>query len=123
MSLETPISPSSASCLIQVRAEPAGKFTAQVLGVPELHSTGATREQAVEQLRALLQQQVNLGSLVAITLPQENPLMKWCGYAKDDPDFDNYLEEIRKFREQTDRRDDHGSDSDECPDTFSTPTT
>jgi hypothetical protein len=122
MSLETPISLASISCLVQVRPDPAGQFTAQVLGAPDLNSTAATRQEAVEQLGALLQQQVNLGSLTAITLPQENPLMKWSGYAKDDPDFDNYLEEIRKFREQMDRRDDHGSDSDECPDTFSTPT-
>jgi hypothetical protein len=57
------------------------------------------------------QQQVNSGTLMAIALSQENPLMKWSGYAKDDPDFDSYLEEIRKFREQMDRRDDHGSDS------------
>jgi len=118
MSLETPISQSSASCLIQVRPEPAGQFTAHVLGATDLHATATTREEAVEQLRALLQEQVNLGLLLAIELPRKNPLMDWFGHAKDDPTFDEYLEEIRKFREEMDRRDDDGSDPDECPGTF-----
>jgi hypothetical protein len=122
MSLETPISPSS-SCLIQIREEPAGQFTAQLLGAADLQATAATREEAVEQLRTLLQQQVNLGSLLAIEIPQQNPLVKWAGYLKDDPDFDDYVEEIRKFREEMDRREGYVPDTDECSDTSSTPTT
>jgi hypothetical protein len=123
MSLETPISQSLASCLIQVRPEPSGQSTALVLGAPDLHATAATRDEAVEQLRALLQEQVNLGLLLAVDLPRKNPLVEWAGSFRDDPTFDEYLEEIRKFREQTDRRDDQGSDPGQCPVTSSTPTT
>jgi hypothetical protein len=47
---------------------------------------------------------VNLGSLVAVEMPQQNPLVKWAGAWKDDPSFEDFLEEIQKFREEEDRR-------------------
>ncbi len=49
--------------------------------------------------------------------------MRWFGHAKDDPDFDAYLDEIRKYREEVDRHADHGSDPGERSDTSSTATT
>ena len=39
-----------------------------------------------------------------VDVPRENPVMRWFGHAKDDPDFEAYLEEIRKFREEMDLR-------------------
>jgi len=123
MSLETPSSAFSSTCLVRVRPEPTEQYTAQLLGAADLRATAATREEAVEQLRVLLQEQVNLGVLVSIELPRENPLMRWFGHAKDDPDFEDYLEEIRKFREEMDLRENQDSDSGECPDTSLTPTT
>jgi len=123
MSLETPSSLFSPSCLVQIRPEPTGQYTAQVVGLSQFCATAATREEAVEQLRALLQEQVNLGLLLAIELPRKNPLMDRFGYAKDDPDFEEYLEEIRKFREEMDRRENQDSDAGECPDPSLTPTT
>lgn len=102
MRQDTPMT--SSSCLIRILEEPEGRFTAELLGAPDLQATGATREEAVEQLRALLQVQVNEGQILAIELPQINPILLGFGYAKDDPDFDLDLEEIRKFREEMDRR-------------------
>jgi hypothetical protein len=60
---------------------------------------------------------------MAIEMPRQNPLMLRFGYAKDDPDFDLYLEEIRKFREEEDRREGYVPDTEECSDISSTPTT
>jgi hypothetical protein len=123
MNLEIPSSTSVSSFLIEVRAEPAGRFTAQLIGAADLHATAATREEAMDELRALLRQRLDSGSLVWLEVPRENPLMRWFGHAKDDPTFPEYLEEIRKFREEMDRRDDTGSGSSECSDTSLTPTT
>jgi hypothetical protein len=123
MTRESSSYPSPPSCLIQIRQEQQGQFTAQVLGAPDFQATAATREEAVEQLRALLQEQVNLGSLLSLELPRQNPLMRFAGHLKDDPDFEEYLEEIRKFREEMDRREDHDSNPVACSDTSSTPTT
>jgi hypothetical protein len=43
------------------------------------------------------------------------PRRRFAGHSKDDPDFDQYLEEIQRYREQLDQQ--------QCPDSSSTPTT
>jgi hypothetical protein len=43
MSLQAMFSPIPSSCLVQVRAEPGGQFTAQLLGLADVHATAATR--------------------------------------------------------------------------------
>jgi hypothetical protein len=111
------------SCLVRISSGPDGQVTAELLGAPDIRATAASQEEAVDQIRILLEQQVNLDSLVAIEIPQQNPLVKWAGVWKDDPSFDDFLEEIRKFREEQDRREGYVPDPDECPDTSSTPTT
>jgi predicted RNase H-like HicB family nuclease len=122
MSWETPSAPTS-SLLVQIRPEPDGQFTAELPGFADLHATAATREEAVEQLRALIRQQLDSGSLVCLDIPQENPLLSRFGSAKDDPTFDDYLEEIRKYREEVDRREGQVPDPGECSNTSSIPTT
>ena len=123
MNLETTSSHSAPSYLVEVRPEPAGRFTAQIVGAVNLSATAPTHEEAVAQLRTLVRQRLDSGSLVWVEVPQENPLMRWFGHAKDDPTFPEYLEEIRKFREEMDRRDNPGSGPGECSDTSLTPTT
>jgi hypothetical protein len=112
-----------ASCLVRVLQDADGRFTAHVLGEPDLSATSATPEEAVELLRARLQEEVNWGRLLAIELPKQNPVLQFAGHAKDDPEFEEYLEEIRKYREEVDRREGRFLDSDECSDTSLTPTT
>lgn len=123
MSDITPSTNPLVSCVVRVRPEPPGQFTAQPLGLPELHATAATREEAVEQVRLLLRQELGSGSLLSVDVARENPLMSLFGIGKDDPDLEGYLEEIRKFREEMDRQGEHGSDTGECSDICSTPTT
>jgi hypothetical protein len=89
---------------IVVRAAPAGQFTAQLLGLPELQATAASREEAIEQVRAYLGEWINAGQLVTIEVPAANSLMKWFGWAKDDPEYGLFLEEIRRYREDVDQR-------------------
>ncbi len=120
---QTPPAFSPASCLVRVGQEPDGRFTAHVMGESDLQTTAATAEEAVEQLRGRLQEELNCGRLFAIELPPRNPLMERFGSAKDDPTFDEYLEEIRKFREETDRLEGRDLGPDECSNTSLTPTT
>ena len=54
MSPETRSSTPSIHQLLVVRAEPVGQFTAQVVGLPEIHSTAASREAAIQQVRNVL---------------------------------------------------------------------
>jgi hypothetical protein len=122
MKLETPIF-LSAFCLVRIREEPDGQFTATLLGAPDIQATAATREAATEQVHTQLQYQVNLGSIAAIEIPRRDPLMDRAGSMKDDPTFDEFLELIRKFREEDDRREGRVWETDECSNTSSTPIT
>jgi hypothetical protein len=123
MSPETPYASLSPSCLVQVRSEATGLFTASLVGQSEFSATAPTREEAVDLLRKILRQRFDDGSLVLIDVSRDNPLMQWFGHAKDDPNFDDYLNEIRKFREEMDLREKQHTDPGECPDTSLTPTT
>ena len=49
--------------------------------------------------------------------------MSRFGWARNDPTFGEYLDEIRKFREEVDRRENQASGSSECSDTSLTPIT
>lgn len=88
-----------------------------------MSASATTREEGLEEFRSLLQERVNLGSLVCMEAPRRNPLMERFGSAKDDPTFDEHLEEIRKYREEVDRYADRNSDPSECSNTSSIPTT
>jgi hypothetical protein len=122
MNVETPTLLSSTS-LVRVREEPDGRFAAELLGAPDIRASAATREAAIEQVRAQVQFEVNDGSIVAIQTLRQDPLMKRAGSMKDDPTFDEFLELIRKFREEDDRREGRVWETDECSNTSSTPIT
>jgi hypothetical protein len=100
--------------LIVVRQKSPGEYSAQFPGIPELETTASSKDQAIEKLRQLVGAWMASGQLVETEMAQENPLLKWFGHAKDDPDFDLYLEEIHRFRQEVDAR--------ECPNSSSTPT-
>jgi hypothetical protein len=111
------------SYLVLVRPEPPGQYTAQLVGLPEMRATAATREEAVRQVGHELNQWLASGRLVAIEAPQENPALKGFGRADaGDPLEQEFLEDLARFRqedlEHTLREHDQG-----CPGSSSTPTT
>ncbi len=103
--------------------EPAGQFTAQVVGLPELSATATTREAAIEQVRAMLRDWVATGRLVSVEVPVANPLLHFTGHIDpDDPIEQDFMKQLARFRQedldQTLREDDQ-----ECSSSSSTPTT
>lgn len=102
--------------LVIVRPEPAGQFTAQPLGVPELRVVAASAQEAVEQVQRALKDWI--GSLywvpVELPNPKSHPVHEGAGHAKEDPDFETYLKEIQRYRQEVDER--------ECSLSASTPT-
>ncbi len=63
-----------------------------------------------------------MGSIAAIEIPRRHPLKDLAGIWKDDPTFDEFLEEIRKGREEADRREGRVREAEECSNTSLTPT-
>jgi len=106
-----------------VRPEPAGQFTAQLLGLPELSATAASRDEAIEQVRARIGEWLAAGQLVPIETPGEHPLLKWFGHIDpNDPAEKIYLEELARFRQEDLERTLRELDQ-ECSSSSSTPTT
>ncbi len=108
--------------LVLVRNEPNGQFTGLLVGVPELRATGATREEVIQQVRRLLNEWIASGQLVPIEFPEENPWLKYAGWAKDDPYEAAYLEELAKAKKEDLERTLKEYEQ-ECPNSSSTPTT
>lgn len=50
-----------------------GKFTASVLGSPQVKAEGATKEQAVAAIRAQLQNRMAAGEVVLVNVPTPLP--------------------------------------------------
>jgi hypothetical protein len=85
---------------VVVRPEPPGQHTATVVGVPEIHATAATREGAIQQVQATFRDWLASGQLVAVELSPDNPWIKYAGWAKDDPDYGAYLQELERARQE-----------------------
>lgn len=103
--------------------EPSGQFTAQVVGIPELRATAATRAEAIEQVRVMLGKWLATGQLMSVDVPCPNPLLHFQGHLDpNDPLGQVFLEELARRR-----REDLGhtllEDDQECSSSSSTPTT
>lgn len=80
-----------------------GRVSATVLGLPDIKSSGATKEEALEKLIQLLQERKPEIVTLEIEPPQsEHPWMKFAGMFKDDPQFDEILAYIEADRRELD---------------------
>lgn len=111
---------------IAVRPEPAGQFTAQLLGLPELSATAANREEAIQQVRARILEWIALGHLVPVDIPKAHPLVRFHGWKDpNDPLEQEYLRELARYRQEDLERTlrEYEQEDRQCSDTSSTPTT
>ena len=79
-------------------------YIAQAVAVPEVRAVAGSEEEAVEQVRASLTQWLASAKLVSVDVPLPNGRNPWLdsfGRSAQDPDFDEYLQEIQRAR-QTD---------------------
>jgi predicted RNase H-like HicB family nuclease len=108
---------------VVVHPEPSGQYSAQMVGLPELHTTAATREEALDQIRCRIEEWIDSGQLVRVETAGRNPLLNFLGHRDpNDPLEQQYLEELARMKredlEQTLREYDQ-----ECSNSSSTPTT
>jgi hypothetical protein len=88
--------------LIQVAESSPGRITAEVVGLNDVKATAASKDEAIAEIKQLLKEKLRTGELISVPLHDEHPALKWFGHAKDDPDKDAYLEEIRRYRKEMD---------------------
>ncbi len=109
--------------LVRVRPGPAGQFTAEAVGLPELRASAGSRKEALREVRARLAAWLASGELVPVAVASPNPVMEWFGRADPrDPDERAYLAELARLRQDDlDRTPREGGAA--CPGPSSTPTT
>lgn len=110
---------------VVVRPEPVGQFTAQVVGIPELRATAASREEAIAQVRARILEWIATGQLVPIEAPAGNPLLRWFGhFDPNDPGEKIYLEELARLKAEDLERTlrEYAEEDQRCSGSSSTPT-
>jgi len=93
--------------LVIVRSEAPDQFVAEAVGLPALRAEAATEEEAIDRVRSSLADWSKTAKLVRVEVPvpgEENPWIRWAGRSADDPDFEEYLDEIKKFRAAMDAR-------------------
>ena len=84
-----------------VRIEPPDQFVAQPLGIPELRAVAKTESEAIEQASQALTHWLASAKVVQVTVPvvgTANPWLDAFGRSANDPDFDEYLEELGRAR-------------------------
>src|SRR5436305_1205081 len=102
---------------IIVRPEPSGQYTARVYGIAEVCVQAETEAAAVAKARASLAEWLATARLVSVSLPNPSlaaPDSKAAVFSEDDPEFLEYRDEIRRFKQEVDER--------ECSNSSSTPT-
>lgn len=80
-------------------------WTAIALGGLDCKAQAPTREQALEALQQIIQQQFAHAEVVQleVELPSaEHPWMKFAGMFKDDPYWDEFLDDIAAYRHELD---------------------
>ena len=84
-----------------VRAEDTAGYVAQPIGLPELRVTAASEDEAVAGVRQALERWLASAKLVHVSVATGktgNPWLDAFGRSASDPDFDEYLEELRRAR-------------------------
>jgi predicted RNase H-like HicB family nuclease len=89
---------------------PNGQFSASVIGFSDIVAEGATLEEALSKVRAPLEERLAAGRLFTIEaedapmVTATNPWIETHGSLRDDPAFDDWVEEIAKYRRECDDR-------------------
>jgi predicted RNase H-like HicB family nuclease len=82
-----------------VLVEPTnGQFAATLAGVPGINAVGPTRSQAVDALKAELQQRLAAGELLSVELPPRG-VKDIAGVFADDPSLGEICEEAYRARD------------------------
>ncbi len=81
------------------RQEPTGEFTSEVVGLPSIRATAATREDSLERIRALLGKSHAAGELIAIDVPLGLGALTFSQFLDpNDPLEREFVEELRRQR-------------------------
>jgi len=91
---------------VLVQPDPEKGYIASILGLPDLIVEGQTKAEVLEKIRAELDRRFAKSEIVSLQYEPangEHPWMKFAGMWKDEPMFDDVLEEIKAYRQELDK--------------------
>lgn len=80
-------------------------YRAAALADDRFSVEAATREEAIDRVRCLVQDRLASGELLNLEIsegPATDPWLKFAGRWKDDPRFDEFVEAMKEYRKQVD---------------------
>ena len=86
---------------IILKSKSNGYYEAEPLGIPELRFVGNSEADTLQKLMLALKEWFTSSKIVQINIPEiqeSNPWLKACGRSSDDPDFDDFIKEIKYMR-------------------------
>ena len=98
---------------VLVQNLPDGLFSAFVIGVPDVVAEGATVEEALNNAKTLLKERLATSKLFTIEVEEvlagvvANPWLETHGVLRDDTTFDEWVEEMAKYRSEIDAEESH----------------
>ena len=87
-------------CTVIVRSESPTRFVARAVGLPELETIASSEAEAVEQVKQKLTAWLKDAKVVEVSVPTGNPWLDSFGRSATDPQFDDYLAELHRYREE-----------------------
>lgn len=79
------------------------RFRASTTSPISLQAEGESRDEAIQRLQEVAAQRIDSGEIVEISVPERPKNAAWLkarGLFKDHPDFDQFLENIKEYRQQ-----------------------
>jgi predicted RNase H-like HicB family nuclease len=84
-----------------VRIDTENQYVAQPLGIPEVRAVAATESEAIEKIGQALKEWLTSAKLIQVDVPDsnsDNPWLASFGRSADDPDFEEFVEELKLAR-------------------------
>jgi predicted RNase H-like HicB family nuclease len=88
-----------------IENKPDGKYTASLIGWPDITAEGETEDEALTELRQSLTRQLQRARIVPLeidTSPSDNPWLQLGETFKDNPLLDEVTWSIEEYRHQLD---------------------
>lgn len=87
---------------ILLESNPNGNFQATILGLPDCHAHGLTREDALTNAKQALTDRLSTAELVSIEIPTVSAAHRIAGRFINDPDWDEFQTAIGHYRQTLD---------------------
>lgn len=97
--------PDRPALTVLIEQETEGKYQAMVLGWAGCKAEGNSREEVITNINLVVGDRLEKAELISLKIKPpklEHPWMKFAGKYKDDPYFDEMLEDIQALRRERD---------------------